>query len=156
MPSYLLQFFNFWQHCYCVWKKCRKLPFSHLLWNINWLPVFFPPLIGFWLILHHVLRNWSVIPFVSTRTPQKIFLSSLGYFSPGDSCQTKSSISLSDLSSEKLHSSLRKKSPYLELFRSAFFLHFPAFGQNTGKCGKNADQNNSEYLHFVCSANEWK
>ena len=38
-----------------------------------------------------------------------------------------------------------------------FFLHFPAFGLNTerypnaGKCGKNADQNNSKYGHFLHS-----
>ena len=50
---------------------------------------------------------------------------------------------------------LRKKSPYSELFWSAFFPHFPAFGLDTeryglslhiqSKCGKNADQNNPEY-----------
>ena len=57
--------------------------------------------------------------------------------------------------------SLRKKCPYLELFWSVSFPHFPAFGLNTessvfrptaGKCGKNADQNNSEYGHFLRSA----
>ena len=52
-------------------------------------------------------------------------------------------------------SPLHKKCQYSELFWSAFFPHFPAFGLNTerysvfspnaGKCGKNADQNNSEY-----------
>ena len=70
---------------------------------------------------------------------------------------------------EKLHNCVRpfllltlhKKSPYLELFCSVFFPHFPAFGLNTeylsvfspnaGKCGKNADQNYSEYGHFLCS-----
>ena len=31
-------------------------------------------------------------------------------------------------------SSLRKKSPYSELFWSAFFSHFPAFGLNTERC----------------------
>ena len=54
--------------------------------------------------------------------------------------------------------------PYSELFWSAFFPHFSAFGPNTGrysvslqiqsrcgKCGKNADQNNSEYEHFLRS-----
>ena len=51
---------------------------------------------------------------------------------------------------------LRKKSPYLGLFWSAFFLHFPAFGLNTespnaGKSRKNADQNNSEYGNFLRS-----
>ena len=73
---------------------------------------------------------------------------------------------------------LRKTFPYLELFWSAFFPHFPAFGLNTeryfphfsafgvntkrygvslriqsksGKCGKNVDQNNSEYGHFLRS-----
>ena len=55
---------------------------------------------------------------------------------------------------------LRKKSPYWELFWSAFFPHFSAFGLNTGKCGKNADQNNSEYGHFLrsCIDNsiQWK
>ena len=30
---------------------------------------------------------------------------------------------------------LRKKYPYSELFRSAFFPDFLAFGLNTGKCG---------------------
>ena len=53
---------------------------------------------------------------------------------------------------------LRKKSPYSELFWSAFFPHFPAFGLDTeryglslhiqSKCGKNADQNNPEYRYF--------
>ena len=60
---------------------------------------------------------------------------------------------------------LRKKSPYLQLFWSASFQHFPTFGLNTeryyvslriqSKCGKiekNADQNNSEYGHFLRSA----
>ena len=60
--------------------------------------------------------------------------------------------------------SLRKNNPYSELFWSQFFLHFPAFGLNTeryyylsvfspnaGKCGKNADQNNSEYGLFLRS-----
>ena len=56
--------------------------------------------------------------------------------------------------------SLRKKCPYSELFWSPFFLHFPAFELNTehsifspnaGKCGKNGDQNNSEYGHFLRS-----
>ena len=59
---------------------------------------------------------------------------------------------------------LRKTFPYLELFWSAFFPHFPAFGVNTKrygvslriqskcrKCGKNVDQNNSEYGHFLRS-----
>ena len=51
---------------------------------------------------------------------------------------------------------LRKKSPYLGLFWSAFFPHFPAFGlsvfsPNAGKCRKNADQNNSEYGNFLRS-----
>ena len=50
---------------------------------------------------------------------------------------------------EKL--TLHKRRPYSELFWSAFFPHFPAFGLNTGKYGKNADQNNSEYEHFLCS-----
>ena len=54
---------------------------------------------------------------------------------------------------------LRKKSPYLELFWSTFFPQFAAFGLNTeryglslriqSKCRKNADQNNSEYRHFL-------
>ena len=44
---------------------------------------------------------------------------------------------------------LRKKSPYSELFWSAFFPDFPAFGVNMGKSGKNANQNNSEYGLFL-------
>ena len=55
--------------------------------------------------------------------------------------------------------SLRKRCPYSLLVWSAFFLNFPAFGLNTedtpslkaGKCSKNADQNNSKYVHFLCS-----
>ena len=43
----------------------------------------------------------------------------------------------------------RKKSPYSELFSSAFFPDFPAFGVNMGKSGKNANQNNSEYGLFL-------
>ena len=39
---------------------------------------------------------------------------------------------------------LRKKCPYSELFWSAFFPHM-------GKQRKNADQNNSEYGHFLHS-----
>ena len=63
---------------------------------------------------------------------------------------------------------LRKKSSYSELFWSAFFPHFPAFGlstkrysvslpyhsvfcPNAGKCGRNADHNNSEYELFLRS-----
>ena len=51
---------------------------------------------------------------------------------------------------------LRKKCPYSQLFWSAFFPHFPAFGlsvfsPNAEKCGKNADQNNSEYGFFLRS-----
>ena len=51
-----------------------------------------------------------------------------------------------------------------ELFWSAFFPHFPAFGLNTpylsvfspnaGKCGKNAGQNNPEYGLFLRN-NKW-
>ena len=34
----------------------------------------------------------------------------------------------------------------------AFFSHYPSiFSLNVGKCGKNADQNNSEYGHFLRS-----
>ena len=53
---------------------------------------------------------------------------------------------------------LRTKCLYSELFWSTFFRHFPTFGLNTvylsvfnpnvGKCGKNADQNNSKCGHF--------
>ena len=62
---------------------------------------------------------------------------------------------------------LREKCPYSELFWSTFITHFPASGLNTEryevqvslriqsgcgkmreKCGKNSDQNNSEYGHF--------
>ena len=53
---------------------------------------------------------------------------------------------------------LRKKCPYSELFWSAFSSHFtseryevPVFSPNAGKRGKNADQNNSEYGHFLRS-----
>ena len=56
---------------------------------------------------------------------------------------------------------LRKKCPYSELFWSPCFSHFPSFGLNTeiyevsvfspnaGKRGKNVDQNNYEYGHFL-------
>ena len=54
---------------------------------------------------------------------------------------------------------LCKKGPYSELFWSAFFLHFPAFGlkmerygvslRTQSECWKNANQNNSEYGHFM-------
>ena len=53
-------------------------------------------------------------------------------------------------------------SSYLELFWSAFFPHFPAFGLNTerygafspnaGKCGKDADQNISLYTDSFYAA----
>ena len=57
---------------------------------------------------------------------------------------------------------LRKKCPYPELFWSTFSPHFSAFGLNTERylsvfspnaviCGKNADQDNSEYGHFLRS-----
>ena len=56
---------------------------------------------------------------------------------------------------------LCKNSPYSELFWSAFFSHFSAFGLNTERyfvslciqceCEKNVDQNNSEYGHFLRS-----
>ena len=46
----------------------------------------------------------------------------------------------------------RKKSPYSELFWSAFFSDFPTFGLNTDRYSeKNADQNNSEYGLFLPS-----
>ena len=55
--------------------------------------------------------------------------------------------------------SLRKRCHYSEIFWSAFSSHFRAFGLNTkryglsvriqSECGKNADQNNSEYGHFT-------
>ena len=41
--------------------------------------------------------------------------------------------------------SLRKMCPYSELFWTELF------SPNAGKCGKNADQNNSEYGHFLRS-----
>ena len=56
---------------------------------------------------------------------------------------------------------IREKYPYSELFWSVFFPHFPAFGLNTkgygvslciqSECGKNADLNNFEYGHLLCS-----
>ena len=61
---------------------------------------------------------------------------------------------------------LRKKFPYSELFWSAFFPHFPAFGLNAkrysvslriqSKCEKNVDQNKSEHEHFLCSVIRWE
>ena len=54
---------------------------------------------------------------------------------------------------------LHKNCPYSELFWSGFFLAFSrirtafVFSPNAGKCGKNADQNNSEYGHFLRSGN---
>ena len=47
----------------------------------------------------------------------------------------------------KFYPTLHKKSPYLELFWSAFFPHFPGL--------KNADQNNSEYGQFLRSVKKW-
>ena len=60
--------------------------------------------------------------------------------------------------------SLRKRCPYSELFYSVFLPHLLTFGLNTerykvflriqsecGKMLKNADQNNSEYGHFLRS-----
>ena len=67
----------------------------------------------------------------------------------------KKSISLVSLFSDNkfltLHTcpALCKKCPYSELFRSAFFPHFPAFGLNTRE---NADQNKSQYGHLLRSA----
>ena len=49
---------------------------------------------------------------------------------------------------------LRKKCPYSKLFWAAFFPHFPVFNPNAGKYGKNADQNNSEYAHFLRSVRQ--
>ena len=55
---------------------------------------------------------------------------------------------------------LRNRCPYMELFWSAFFPHFPAFpylsvfSPNAGKCGENVNQNNSEYGHFLRSATQ--
>ena len=49
---------------------------------------------------------------------------------------------------------LRKKSPYSELFWSAFFSEYlSVFSPNVGKSEKNADQNNSEYGLFLRRAN---
>ena len=63
-----------------------------------------------------------------------------------------------------MHSALPQKCPYLELFWFAFFRSFPhllwiqrdteyhsVFSPNAGKHGKNAEQNNSEYGHFLRS-----
>ena len=54
---------------------------------------------------------------------------------------------------------VRKKCPYSELFWSAFFPHLAwirrdteylsVFSPDLGKCGENADQNNSEYGHLL-------
>ena len=88
----------------------------------------------------------------------------------------KSSISKCCVGSPFHHSqfskseTLRKKCPYSELFWSAFFPHLPAFGlntqrqcvscylsvfsPNTGKCGENADQNNSKYRHLLRSESD--
>ena len=67
----------------------------------------------------------------------------------------------------KMPLSQRKKSPYSELFWSAFLTDFPAFGLNTEryylsvfspnaeKSVKNADQNNSEYGLFLGSVCKW-
>ena len=65
-----------------------------------------------------------------------------------------------------LHRTQRKKCPYSELFWSSFSPHFSAFGLHTerysvclrtqSECGKtqeNADQNKSEYGHFLRSGN---
>ena len=62
---------------------------------------------------------------------------------------------------------LCKKSPYWESFWSAFSSFFPhshwirrdtrylsVFSSNAGKCGKNADQNNSQYGHFLPSGRQ--
>ena len=59
----------------------------------------------------------------------------------------------------------RKKCLYSELFWPAFFPHLDwirrdteymeylsVFSPNAGKCGKNADQNSCEYVHFLRSA----
>ena len=46
---------------------------------------------------------------------------------------------------------LCKKGPYSELLWSAFFSHFPVFSSNVEKCGKYADQNNSEHGFFLRS-----
>ena len=40
------------------------------------------------------------------------------------------------------------------LIRSYSGPHFPAFGLNTVRMGENADQNNSEYGHFLRSADQ--
>ena len=46
---------------------------------------------------------------------------------------------------------LNKNCPFSELFWPTFFPHFPVFSPNVEKCGKNVDQNNSEYGHFLRS-----
>ena len=56
----------------------------------------------------------------------------------------------------KLSQRLCKKCPYSELFLSGFFPHFQCVRMrenagNTSECGKNPDQNNSEYGHFLRS-----
>ena len=59
---------------------------------------------------------------------------------------------------------LPKKSPYPELFFSAYFPDFPAVGLNTesvfspnaGKSVKNADQNNFEYELFLRRVRDMK
>ena len=52
-------------------------------------------------------------------------------------------------SSLLMKSSLRKKSPFSQLFWPAFYGVSPVLSPNEGKCGKNAKQNNSQYGHFL-------
>ena len=96
------------------------------------------------IIMVWYLWRFSILPFCLNHSNSKMF-------------------SLSSISKNKKLTlvSLRKKCPYSEFLWSAFFQHFPAFGLNTeylsvfspnaGKCGKSADQKNSEYGHFLCS-----
>ena len=52
-----------------------------------------------------------------------------------------------------LHSDrIRRDTEYLSIFRIRRDTEYLSiFSPNVGKCRKNADQNNSEYRHFLCS-----
>ena len=62
----------------------------------------------------------------------------------------------------QLNPSLRKKCPYSELFWSGFsrirteYGEIPRISPYSVRMRKNADQNNSEYGHFLRSAHFWK
>ena len=111
----------------------------------------------------YINNSVQILLFMKLKTFRKIYLRliSVGFLSFQSLFHfLKSKFGVT--SSLLMKSSLRKKSPFSELFWPAFSRIFPysdgirrdteylsVLSPNEGKCGKNAEQNNSQYGHFL-------